>query len=387
MTAFTRGQTEARRSSHRPHSLGLVMSGLAAIVMVGVLAGGVAFGYWLTTDGSNPGVASASTLSTPSVTTAESSGTSVNINWTAGTQPHGVQYVVKRTSPGSLTVCTTSSSSCQDSGLSPGTTYTYSVTAVLDLWQSPAGVASYTTSTVTITSPSNSSTFGTNWSGELSGNAAPATGTTISNVKVSVQQGAGSSSCWSGSGNAWTAICPNYVATGGTVDNWTLSLPVGDLNSVNTYHVTAEANDSAGASVTTASSFTFNSTAPNPAAPVPSATINYTDSHGVYWVSAETVTLTDSVPYGGAGAVSTVAYYFCSTSSCNSSDGTFIGNGTGGSWSYPWAANTLPGSDGTHYVVAVATDSLSNVGTSPAAEMGVDRTAPSAPTPSVNGFS
>ena len=107
----------------------------------------------------------------------------------------------------------------------------------------------------------------------------------------------------------------------------------------------------------------------------------------MYWVNAETVNLTDSVAYAGAGTVSSVAYYYCTTSSCNSSNGTFIGNGSGGSWSYSWTTGNLPVSDGTYYIVAVATDSLSNVGTSSTSKVGVDRTPPTVSTPSVNGAS
>ena len=371
-----------RAMSSRPR---LLVGVLATVVTLGTLVG-VAFAFWQTTDNSHPAAASATSLSQPSVSATEVSATSVKVSWMAGSQPTGTQYQVVR-NPGAsqVTVCTVpaSTSNCTDSGLSSATTYNYSVTAVLGAWSS-AGTASFTTSSLTITTPTSSSTFGANWGGSIAGTSSAASGTSVSNVQVSIQQGSGS--CWTGSGNAWTAVCPNYVATSGTVSNWTLSLPIGDLNSVNTYHITAQATDSLSIASTTTSSFTYNRTGPSPAPPGVSATTNYTDSNGVYWVNAETVNLTDVVT-PGAGTVSTVAYYYCTTSSCTASNGTFIADGSGGSWSYSWSASNLPGSDGTYYVIAVATDSLSNVGTSSATEIGIDRTPPTVSTPSVNGQS
>ncbi len=365
-----------------------MLAGAAAVIGLMALAAGLAFGFWVSTDSSHPAAASATSLSSPTVSAAEVSPTSAKVSWTAGSQPAGTNYVVVR-NPGANqdAVCTVPAptSSCTDSGLSPGTAYSYSVTATLDSWQSPAGSASFTTMALNVASPTNGSTFGANWGGSISGTSAPASGTTIASVKVSIEQGSGS--CWTGNGKTWTAACPTYVATSGSVSNWTLSLPTGDLTSVNTYHITAEATDSSSISATTASAFTYNSTAPTPASPVVSATTHYVDSNGIYWVNAETVDLTDSVTYSGGGTVSTVAYYYCSTLSCTSSNGTFIGNGSGGTWSYSWTAGNLPATDGPYYVVAVATDSLTNVGTSSAAEVGVDRTPPIVSTPSVNGLS
>ena len=127
---------------------------------------------------------------------------------------------------------------------------------------------------VNITYPVDSTTYGTNWTGTLTGTASAATGTTISlsGVKVSVQQGSGSSSCWTGSGANFTAACPNYVAVATySSPNWTLGLPASDLTSGDTYHVTAQATDSLSVSATsTTVSFTY--TVPPPIAVAPTAT-------------------------------------------------------------------------------------------------------------------
>ena len=118
-------------------------------LMVGV---GAAFGFWLTTDSSNPGAALAASLSTPTTPTATPSGnTAITVGWSLpGSQLTGAKYQVTRTSPGSpVTVCQVSAPtvSCSDTGLVPGTTYHYSTVAFLpgSLWQSSAITASTTT--------------------------------------------------------------------------------------------------------------------------------------------------------------------------------------------------------------------------------------------------
>ncbi len=360
------------------------------MVTLGALAG-VAFAFWQSTDGSNPAAAWATSLLAPSASASEASATSVNISWSNPSgQPPGTEYLVQRTSPSSATVCTTTGSQigntgtsdlCQDSGLSPATAYSYSVSAVLGNWQSTAATTTFTTMAVKISSPTSGTTFGSNWSGSISGTSSPASGTAISTVTVSIQQGSGG--CWSGTGNSWTALCPSYVATTGTVSNWTLSLPVGDLNSVNTYDVTAQVTDSSGSAATATSSFTYNASPPVPSPPTVSAQHTYANGT-VTWTNGQSVGLSDTVA-PGAGTVNAVSYYWCTTASCNSSVGTLIGTSTNGgpTWSEPWSS--LPTSDGVYYVVAVATDSLSDTGTSTAAEVGIDTTPPAVSTPSVNG--
>jgi len=99
--------------------------------------------------------------------------------------------------------------------------------------------------TVIITYPVNNTTYGTNWGGAITGTAAVnATGATISKVKVSIQQVGGS--CWTGSGDTYTATCPNYVAVTSGTTNWSLTVPNSDLTSGDRYKVTAQATDSLG---------------------------------------------------------------------------------------------------------------------------------------------
>jgi hypothetical protein len=121
-----------------------------------VLAGGtaaMAFYVINIVDSGSTATSQAGQLTAPTSPTASAddrSGT-ISIGWTGASQPNGVpvQYqVVRTTGPGSpAPVCTVSSdvTSCQDAGLTAGTTYGYSIMAVLDNWQTTAITTSATT--------------------------------------------------------------------------------------------------------------------------------------------------------------------------------------------------------------------------------------------------
>ena len=147
-----RAMTAASRSK-------VLLAVLGAVVGLGIVGAGVAFGYWMTVDSSNPAQALAASLSAPTtpIATANSSG-AITVGWTLpASQLPGAQYQVERTiGPGSpTTVCTVASTvtSCQDTGLTAGTTYSYSIMAILGLhWQSTAITTSATTLAVITTS-------------------------------------------------------------------------------------------------------------------------------------------------------------------------------------------------------------------------------------------
>jgi Fibronectin type III domain len=136
--------------------------GVRIVIMVAgfILAGGAAaLAYWTisVTYTSNNALAQATGLSAPTSPTVTVNGSeAVTVGWSlpAGGQLTGAQYHVTRTNgPGSpVNVCTVLSTvtSCQDSGLTPGASYSYSVMAVLDTWQSTAVTTSATTSTPTL---------------------------------------------------------------------------------------------------------------------------------------------------------------------------------------------------------------------------------------------
>ncbi len=103
------------------------------------------------------------------------------------------------------------------------------------------------------------------------------------------------------------------------MSNWTLSLPIGDLNFVNTYHVTAQAANSSAISATTMSSFTYTTAGPIPP-PVPSATTHYTGS-GMLLDQRRDRQL-DRFGHSGFGDIHRLLLLLYDNSSCTSADGT-----------------------------------------------------------------
>lgn len=134
----------------------LTLAGRVALFVGGfILAGATtALAYWTVSvvhGGGNHALAQANSLSAPTAPTATETGAvEITVGWTLpSTQLTGAQYKVTRTSGvGSpATVCTVASTvtSCPDSGLTPGTTYGYSVVAVLNNWQTTPITTSATT--------------------------------------------------------------------------------------------------------------------------------------------------------------------------------------------------------------------------------------------------
>jgi hypothetical protein len=89
--------------------------------------------------GSGQSAARSVGLPTATAATATSSST-VNVTWAGpgAASPTPTQYVVQRTAPTAATVCAVAGTTfaCQDSGLGPVTTYTYTVEARIGAWSS-----------------------------------------------------------------------------------------------------------------------------------------------------------------------------------------------------------------------------------------------------------
>jgi hypothetical protein len=150
-------QTRRRPAIRRSHGLRLLLV-VGGFLLAGAAA---AVAYWTISvvyGGGNYTLAQATSLAAPtSPTVSETAATTIRVGWTASTQPTDVveQYTVTRTSPGTpATVCTVARTvtSCDDTGLTPGATYGYSVVAVLDNWQSSAITTSATVLGVTTSS-------------------------------------------------------------------------------------------------------------------------------------------------------------------------------------------------------------------------------------------
>ena len=128
------------------------------------------------------------------------------------------QYQLARTSgPGSpTTVCTVGSSvtSCQDTGLTATTTYGYSITAVLDNWQSSAITTSATTATPTFTIALSA--------GPRHGPATPITVQTITakiGSSTDTTYTGAKTVTWSGLSNSPSGHAPSYPSTAVTFTN------------------------------------------------------------------------------------------------------------------------------------------------------------------------
>lgn len=120
----------------------------AATVVAVALFAGAAYAAW-TTAGSGTGAAKGTTVQVPSTASAAptsgSTTSSITVSWSAPSSgPAPTSYRVDRVSP-AATVCSGTSLSCVDSGLSAGTTYTYNVYALVSNWASSAATASATT--------------------------------------------------------------------------------------------------------------------------------------------------------------------------------------------------------------------------------------------------
>lgn len=132
---------------------------IVAIVVAVVALAGPAFAYWTISSSGVTGKASAHGLVAPAGASATAlSSTSIRVSYTPSTQSvPAAQYRVTRSSgPGSpATVCTVASTttSCDDTGLTAATQYGYTVAAVIPntSWASSGVTASATTQTGVVT--------------------------------------------------------------------------------------------------------------------------------------------------------------------------------------------------------------------------------------------
>ena len=143
------------------------------LLMVGgfVLAGGAAalafFVVGVIDAANNDAIAQATSLVAPTAPTATEAGaTAVTVGWTTHTQPTGVVVQYTATARPGTASCTTNTSSCQITGLTPGTAYTFSIVASLDSWTTTPITSSFTTLGVTTSSLPNA-TFGATYPATL----------------------------------------------------------------------------------------------------------------------------------------------------------------------------------------------------------------------------
>jgi hypothetical protein len=218
--------------------------------------------------------------------------------------------------------------------------------------------------TVSITYPVDGTTYGSDWTGTMTGTASAAAGTTVTNTQVAIEDT--KTDVW-WDGTSFSATSQTFVtATGDTT--WMLTLAAQSLIPADTYTVVAQATDSA-KNVGTSSTVSF--TYSIPTAP-PTVVVTYpvdATTYGPNWTG--TITGTGS-PNSGPGTTitstqvaveDTTTKQWWNGTSFSVGTQTFVAATGNTTWMLAMPANDLSSGD-TYKVVAEATDSLGKVGTS-----------------------
>jgi hypothetical protein len=226
-----------------------------------LLAARPAFPFWVASTNSAVPTADASTLpqgATPGAPAAAPNGTSVTISFAQSDTSGGIpitNYTVQRYAVGSTTVshtftCTgsTSSVSCSDPNV-PSGQWQYTDTPTfgtnwegLESEKSPLVAVVSTSPIVTISFPIDSTTYGANWSGAITGTASD-DGTGVAGVRVAVED-TSTDEWWDGSSFDLSSQTSVPVTSGTT--SWSLTLPVAALTTSDSYAVVAQATDGVG---------------------------------------------------------------------------------------------------------------------------------------------
>jgi hypothetical protein len=212
---------------------------------------------------------------------------------------------------------------------------------------------------VVVTYPVDGTTYGPNWTGTITGTASSGASTTIASTQVAIEDT--SATMW-WNGTAFAASSQSFVAATGNT-TWMLAMPANDLSSGGTYKVVAEATDSLG-KVGTSSTVTFTYT------PQPTVTITYPvdgTTYGADW----TGTITGTASAGPGATISSISVAIEDTTTKQWWNGTSFSDATQTfvkatgttTWYLPLGAGSLT-SDDSYALVAGATDSAGNVGTS-----------------------
>jgi hypothetical protein len=221
-----------------------------------------------------------------------------------------------------------------------------------------------TAPTVSITYPVDATTYGSDWTGTITGTASAAAGMTLQSTQVAIEDTT-TKQWWSGT--SFSVSGQTFVPVSGTT-TWMLTLAAQSLTTGDTYSLVAQATDSAGNPGTSSTvSFTYSI----PTAP-PTVSVTYPvdgTAYGPNWTGTMTGTAS---PNSGPGATitgtevaieDTTTKQWWSGSSFSVSGQTFVPVSGTTTWYLPLGPNSLTSGD-TYSVTAEATDSLGQVGTS-----------------------
>jgi hypothetical protein len=222
--------------------------------------------------------------------------------------------------------------------------------------------------TVAITYPVDGTTYGSNWTGTITGTASPGAGATVASTAVAIEDT--STTMW-WNGTSFASSTQTFGPVTGTT-TWLLPLGTGNLTSGDSYSLVAEATDSAGnlgtSSSVSSTYFLRTTTAP------PTLSITYPVDHTTYgadWTG--TITGTASSNSGASTTIAstevaiedTTASQWWKGSSFSASSQTFVPVSGTTTWMLGLGPNNLTSGD-SYSVVAKATDSTGNLGTSSA---------------------
>jgi hypothetical protein len=217
--------------------------------------------------------------------------------------------------------------------------------------------------TVSITYPINNTSYGSDWTGTITGSASAA-GATVTRAEVAVED-TSVSRWWDGS--SFSASSQTFVAATGNT-TWMLTLAAQNLTPGSTYNVVARATDNAG-NVGTSSAVGFTYIIPTTP---PTVSITYpvdATAYGPNWTG--TITGTAS-PNSGPGATvtstkvaieDTTTRLWWNGSAFRVGIQSFVAAAGNTTWMLAMPANDLTSGD-TYKVTAQATDNLGKVGTS-----------------------
>jgi len=222
------------------------------------------------------------------------------------------------------------------------------------------------TPTVSVTYPVDSTSYGADWTGTMTGTASSNSGasTTIASTEVAIED-TSATKWWNGT--AFAASSQTFVAATGKT-TWMLGLGPNNLTSGDNYSVVAKATDSTG-DVGTSSTVKF--TYGTAAMIDPTVSVTY-PVDGTTYGSDWTGTITGTASSGASTTITATAMVAIEDTTTNQwwngssfSDGTqnFVAATGNTTWLLGFGPDNLT-SGNSYSVVAEATDSASNVGTS-----------------------
>ena len=362
----------------------MLLAVLGATVSLGILGAGVAFGYFETTDPSNPAQAVANSLpqgATPYGSLSVTSYDTVTITFTeVNTTSGGVEipasdYLLQRySSQGGPPVTVDASCvgtgiiTCTESSVPDGTwqytdTPTYGVNWVGTESAMSAPVTVEITPSASVTYPLDGTTYGADWTGTITGTASPGAGASVTDTEVAIEDTT-TSQWWDG--NSFASTTQVFGPVTGTT-TWMDSFAASNFTSGDSYVVVAETTDSAG-NVGTSSTVGFTYKTAPPAPPTVSVTYPVDNtSYGADWTAMLTGTAaagTGATVTGTEVAIedATASLWWNGKAFAASSE-TFVPVSGTTTWLLAMPASDLT-SGGTYSVTAQATDSLGNMGTS-----------------------